>query len=99
MVKCASLVRGDGKPEVELQVDKLKTVCFNPKIENPRTRCWKVTVPHVWKEMLKKDEFYPRGWSHRPFHHGGGRKQLEGNKRPRQEEAVSEETGVDNTKA
>ena len=87
LVKCGSIVQGDNKPDMELKVDNLKAVCLNSKIENPRTKCWKVTVPHVWREFLKKDDFYPRGWSHRPFHHGVGRKPHEGNKRPRQDGA------------
>ena len=97
LVKCASIIQGDNKPDVELKVDNLKAVCLNSKVEDPRTRCWKVTVPHVWREFLRKDEFYPRGWSHRPFHHGGGRKQQDGNKRPRQDGESSGNSGMEST--
>ena len=98
LVKCGSIVQGDNKPDMELKVENLKAVCLNSKIENPRTKCWKVTVPHVWREFLRKDDFYPRGWSHRPFHHGVGRKPHEGNKRPRQDGAgVPPASGVPET--
>ena len=37
------------------------------KISNPRTLCWKVTVPHREREHMIKDESYPEGWAHRRF--------------------------------
>ena len=35
---------------------------------NPRTRCWKITVPYKIKELMVRDELYPTGWSHRQFY-------------------------------
>ena len=58
LVKCGSIVQGDNKPDIELKVDNLKAVCLKSKIENPRTKCWKVTVPHVWREFLRKEDFF-----------------------------------------
>ena len=36
-------------------------------IPNPRTLCWKVTVPHREREYMMKDESFPEGWAHRRF--------------------------------
>ena len=35
---------------------------------NPRTQCWKVSVPHEFKELMSMDTMYPPGWKHRKFH-------------------------------
>ena len=34
---------------------------------NPRTKCWKVTVPYIFKDVMAVDTFFPSGWSHRSF--------------------------------
>ena len=34
---------------------------------NPRTRCWKITVPYANKDLMADDNLYPAGWSHRRF--------------------------------
>ena len=39
-----------------------------PEIENPRTKCWKVSVPFRYKEYIMSDLAYPIGWSHRPWY-------------------------------
>ena len=39
-----------------------------PEIENPRTKCWKVSVPFRYKEYIMSDIAYPMGWCHRPFY-------------------------------
>ena len=35
---------------------------------NPRTQCWKVSVPFEFKELMSMDTMYPPGWKHRKFH-------------------------------
>ena len=35
--------------------------------ENPRSKCWKVTVPYKFKEVMEKGELYHAGWTHRKF--------------------------------
>ena len=37
-------------------------------LENPRTKCWKVSVPFRYKDYIFSDMAYPMGWSHRPFY-------------------------------
>ena len=32
------------------------------KDPNPRTRCWKVTVPFKFKDLMDNNELYPSGW-------------------------------------
>ena len=39
-----------------------------PEFENPRTNCWRVSVPFKFKEYIMTDLAYPLGWSHRPFY-------------------------------
>ena len=36
-------------------------------IENPRTKCWKLTVPNKWRETFLDESFWPLGWSHRSW--------------------------------
>jgi hypothetical protein len=38
------------------------------EIENPRTKCWRVSVPFKFKEYIMSDLAYPMGWCHRPFY-------------------------------
>ena len=76
ILKCAAL-KLEGKPEnIELKLEDVNVKCLNNTKDepNPRTKCWRITVPHIWREVMKRDEFFPRGWSHRAFHHsrGGG---------------------------
>ena len=37
------------------------------KDPNPRTRCWKVTVPFKFKDLMENNELYPSGWRYRKF--------------------------------
>ena len=39
-----------------------------PDIENPRTKCWRVSVPFRFKDYIMSDLAYPVGWCHRPFY-------------------------------
>ena len=34
---------------------------------NPRTKCWKVSVPYKYRELMENDELYPAGWRYRKF--------------------------------
>ena len=58
MVLCAAL-EVEGKPEkAELRLDDVKVKCLNnTKYDpNPRTKCWQITVPHLWREIMQNDE-------------------------------------------
>ena len=35
---------------------------------NPRTKCWRVSVPYKFKEYIMTNLAYPMGWSHRPYY-------------------------------
>ena len=58
----------------------------NLEIEpNPRTRCWRITVPYACKDLMLDDNLYPTGWSHRKFfpakrksQHGASTRQTQG---------------------
>ena len=63
--KCAAHLDGGGNFEV-LDVELLTLE------ENPRSKCWKVTVPFRLKGLMEMDELYPPGWKHRKFY--GSRK-------------------------
>ena len=57
------------KPE-ELKEEQVKVEMVRRREEdpNPRTRAWKMTVPHLWREVVvNRSDFYPRGWSHRQW--------------------------------
>ena len=42
------------------------------KVENPRSKCWKVVVPYHCREIMEKPEMFPPGWRHRRFYSGSG---------------------------
>ena len=50
----------------KLKVEDIEVTSLT-KVENPRTRCWKLTVPNKWRETFRDDSFWPMGWSHRPW--------------------------------
>ena len=62
-MKCAEI---SGDIDEELVVIEAKCLTKDD-IVNPRTKCWKVTVPHKFREYMEKDSAYPSGWSHRKF--------------------------------
>ena len=39
-----------------------------PDLENPRTKCWKVSVPLKYREYIMSDLAYPVGCCHWPFY-------------------------------
>ena len=63
MKKCA----GNLPEKVELTVLEVKCLNNLERDPSPRTRCWKITVPYVHRELMDSDELYPTGWSHRKF--------------------------------
>ena len=52
--------------ENKLKVEDIEVTSVT-KVDNPRTRCWKLTVPNKWRETFRDDSFWPMGWSHRPW--------------------------------
>lgn len=52
-----------------LNIENFEVMEVEPlsKDDNPRTRTWRVQVPHQFKEIMAKDEMCPPGWSHRTF--------------------------------
>ena len=63
MKKCAENLT----EKVDLAVLEVKCLNNLEKDPSPRTRCWKLTVPYVHRELMNCDELYPAGWSHRRF--------------------------------
>ena len=66
--------------EGDIMVKLLNNLAEEP---NPRTKCWKVTVPYIFRDVMAMDTFFPNGWSHRKFNNQVGNKKDQ-NKRPRQ---------------
>ena len=58
--KCAAPLEGGADLEV-LEVELLTAE------ENPRTKCWRVSVPFKYRSLMEKDDLYPPGWKHRKF--------------------------------
>ena len=61
LIKCAKAFN----PDTDFSV--VEVVRLATHIENPRTKCWKVVIPHKFKDIIEKDELYPSGWCHRKF--------------------------------
>ena len=72
MVRRAIVERANNlqeKPE-ELKEEQVQVEMVRRREEdpNPRTRAWKLTVPHLWREVVvNRSDFYPRCWSHRQW--------------------------------
>ena len=60
LIKCAAGL--EGAPVLKVLEVKLLT-----KGENPRTKCWKITVPFKFKGIMEMDQLYHAGWTHRKF--------------------------------
>ena len=78
------------KPE-ELKEEQVKVEMVRRREEdpNPRTRAWKLTVPHLWREVVvDRSDFYPRGWSHRQWFNRSSFKKKEEPARPRGAEGL-----------
>ena len=65
LIKCAQNIDKDVKFDV-LGVELLT------KEDNPRSKCWKVVVPHHCREIMERPDMFPPGWRHRRFYGGGG---------------------------
>ena len=50
--------------EESLVIEKVQLLT---KEQDPRTRCWRVVVPHRFKALMENSEFYPEGWRYREF--------------------------------
>jgi hypothetical protein len=83
IVRCAAAVEGGAG----LVVEKVELLT---KEDNPRTKCWKIVVPHRFKSIIEKNEVYPAGWKRRTFF-GSRTKQ---DKKPRIEQEISVEQQV-----
>jgi hypothetical protein len=81
-VKCAAGL--EGAPALTVVDVKLLT-----KEENPRSKCWKVTVPYKFKEVMEKDELYHSGWTHRKFF--GARNSQNRQKQPRLDDPIEQD--------
>ena len=64
LIDCSNI---DESRDTPLEVIAVKCMTNKEKILNPRTLCWKVTVPNREREYMIKDESYPQGWGHRRF--------------------------------
>ena len=53
--------------EHKLEVIEVKCLSNFERDPDPRSKCWKVTVPYAFNHLMEKDELYPSGWSHRKF--------------------------------
>ena len=53
--------------KIELEVLEVKCLNNLETDANPRTRCWKLTVPYRFRELMARDDLYYCGWSHRQF--------------------------------
>ena len=53
--------------EHKLEVIEVKCLNNFERDPDPRSKCWKVTVPYAFNDLMEKDELYPSGWSHRKF--------------------------------
>ena len=62
LVRCAAGIQGNTAHLEVLNVEEIGT-----DLPNRRTRCWKVTVLHGLKELMKESSLYPSGWTHRRF--------------------------------
>ena len=59
--KCAApLLEGEEKFVIE------SIQCLTKDLE-PRTKCWRVVVPHRFKQIMENNLLYPEGWKYREF--------------------------------
>ena len=74
-----------------LVINKVK--CLN-KLDDepyPRTKCWKISVPYAFRDLMNDDNLYPAGWSHRTFYAARKKKQQPGPKKPQAEDRTMEQ--------
>ena len=54
--------------KVDLEILEVKCLNNFDVDPNPRTKCWKLTVPYRFRELMSRDDLYYCGWSHRQFY-------------------------------
>ena len=54
--------------KVDLEILEVKCLNNFDVDPNPRTKCWKLTVPYRFRELMARDDLYYCGWSHRQFY-------------------------------
>jgi hypothetical protein len=64
LIECAA---SDKDRNAALEIIEVKCMTNKERVPNPRTLCWKVTIPHRERLYMLKDESYPEGWAHRRF--------------------------------
>ena len=45
----------------------LEKIQLLTKEQEPRTKCWRVIVPHKFKALMENSMLYPEGWRYREF--------------------------------
>ena len=60
--KCATPLVGES--DETLVIEKVQSLT---KEQDPRTRCWRVVVPHRFKALMENSQLYPEGWRYREF--------------------------------
>ena len=50
--------------EGPLVIESIQCLTKDP---DPRTRCWRVVVPHKFKDIMENSLLYPEGWKYREF--------------------------------
>ena len=61
-------MKEEGNQHLKEFIVKEAKCLTRPDIENPRTKCWRVSVPFKFKEYIHSDIAYPLGWCHRPYY-------------------------------
>ena len=89
IIQCAKETNGSILKEGDIEVVSMT------RVENPRTKCWKLTVPNKWRETFRDDEFWPMGWSHRPWVHRSSGNGKDSTKKPRTESQSANEVVVE----
>ena len=59
--KCSESLIDNNDP---LIIESVHCLTKDPE---PRTRCWRVVVPHRFKGIMENDALYPEGWRYREF--------------------------------
>ena len=59
--RCAVPLLQDKEP---LIIESIHCLTKDPE---PRTRCWRVVMPHRFKEVMENNLLYPEGWKYREF--------------------------------
>ena len=64
---CADDAKSENEALAEFEVKDAKCLT-RAELGNPRTKCWRVSVPFKFKDYIMSDLAYPMGWCHRPFY-------------------------------